>query len=246
MIRLTALARHVGTATLAGVIAGMLVGGLLGRIVMRIAGFTAGPGLVGSLTANGNRVGDITVMGTVAIVLFVGLSIGLVGGLLYALLEPWLRRLRPWHGLAYGVGLLAAFGFTVLDPSNLDFRRFGSAPLNVAMFAALFLLFGVGTALLFDRLRSLIAGATRLARVAEAVAFLVLIPGAFATILLLISLTGLAEPLFPIVVALGLLTATLVRWRGLPDPIGYAALGATMLLGAARTIAALPEILATF
>ncbi|HEY8757667.1 MAG TPA: hypothetical protein VIN74_04150, partial [Candidatus Limnocylindria bacterium] len=104
----------------------------------------------------------------------------------------------------------------------------------------------IGTALLFDRLRSLIAGATRLARVAEAFAFLALIPGAFAAVLLVISVTGLAEPLFPIVVALGLLTATLVRWRGLPDPIGYAALGATMLLGAARTIAVLPEILAGF
>jgi hypothetical protein len=246
VIRLTALARHVGTATLAGVIAGMLVGGLLGRIVMRIAGFTAGPGLVGSFTANGNRVGDITVIGTAAIVLFVGLSSGLIGGVLYAAIEPWVRRLRPWHGLAYGVGLLAAFGFTVLDPSNLDFRRFGSAPLNVAMFAALFLLFGVGTALLFDRLRSLIAGATTLARAAEALAFMTLIPGAIATVVVLISVTGLAEPIFPIVVALGLLTATLVRWRGLPDPIGYAALGATLLLGAARTIAVLPEILAGF
>lgn len=246
MISLAAAARHVGTATLAGIIAGVLVGGLGGRVVMRIAGFTAGPGLVGSFTANGNRVGDITVAGTADIVLFVGLSSGLIGGVLYAAIEPWLRRLRPWHGLAYGVGLLAAFGFTVLDPSNLDFRRFGSAPLNVAMFAALFLLFGVGTALLFDRLRSLIAGATRLARVAEALAFIALIPGAVATVLVFAAVTGLAEPLFPIMVALGLLIATVVRWRGLPDPIGYAALGATMLFGAARTVAALPEILAGF
>jgi len=237
--RPVALARHVGAATLAGVIAGVLVGGLLGRVVMRIAGFTAGPGLVGSFTANGNRVGDITVRGTADILLFVGLSSGLIGGVLYAAIEPWLRRLRPWHGLAYGAGLLAAFGFTVLDPSNLDFRRFGSAPLNVAMF-------GVATALLFDRVRSLIDGGSKLARVTEALAFMALIPGAFATVLVLIAVSGLAEPLFPIVVVLGLLTATLVRWRGLPDPIGYAALGATMLFGAARTIAALPEILAGF
>jgi hypothetical protein len=244
--RLVALARHVGAATLAGVIAGVLVGGLLGRVVMRIAGFTAGPGLVGSFTANGNRVGDVTVRGTAEILLFVGLSSGLIGGVLYAAVEPWFGRLRPWHGLAYGVGLLATFGFTVLDPSNLDFRRFGSAPLNVAMFAALFLLFGVATALLFDRVRSLIDGRTKLARVTEALAFMALIPGAFATVLVLTAVAGLAEPLFPIMVALGLLIATVVRWRGLPDPIGYAALGATMLLGAARTIGALPEILAGF
>ena len=242
-IRPTAVARHVGTATLAGVISGIFVGGLLGRVVMRIAGFAAGPGLVGSFTANGNRVGDITVAGTAAIVLFVGLSSGLIGGVLYAVIEPWLRRLRPWHGLAYGTALLGAFGFTVLDPSNLDFRRFGSAPLNVAMFALLFLLFGVGIAWLFDRLRTVIAGTTTPARVAEALAFLALIPGAIATVLLLVSATGLAEPLFPILVVIGLVTAPLVLWRGLPTPIGYAALGATLLFGVARAISALPEIL---
>jgi hypothetical protein len=246
MIRLTAVARHVGTAVLAGSVAGMLVGGLLGRVVMRIAGFTAGPGLVGSFTANGNRVGDITVSGTAAIVLFVGLSSGLIGGVLYAAIEPWLRRFHPWHGLAYGAGLLAAFGFTVLDPSNLDFRRFGSAPLNVALFAGLFLVFGVGIAWLFDRLRTVVAGTTTLARATEAIAFLALIPGAIATVLLLFAITGLDQPLFPVLLVVGLLTATFVLWRRLPSPIAYAALGATMLLGAARTISALPEILSGF
>jgi hypothetical protein len=245
-IDLMGLARHVGTATLAGSITGIFVGGLLGRVVMRVSGFMAGPGLVAAFTANGNRVGDITFGGTAAIVIFVGLGTGLIGGVLYAVIEPWLRRIRPWHGLTYGAGLLAAFGFTVLDPSNLDFQRFGSAPLNVAMFGALFLVFGVGIAWLFDRLRTLIAGTTAAARVAEALAFLALIPGAISTVLVLISLTGLSEPFFPIVFVLSLLIATFARWRGLPTPIGYAALGATMLLGATRTIGALPEILAGF
>ena len=71
---LRAAARHVGAATLAGVITGVLVGGLLGRIVMRVAGFTAGPGMVGAFTSNGNRVGDITLEGTAVIVVFVGLE----------------------------------------------------------------------------------------------------------------------------------------------------------------------------
>ncbi|HEY8806058.1 MAG TPA: hypothetical protein VIN70_00550 [Candidatus Limnocylindria bacterium] len=246
VIGLTAVARHVGTATLAGVVAGIVVGGLLGRVVMRVAAFTAGPGLVGAFTANGNRVGEITLAGTAAIVVFVGLSAGLVGGVLYAVIEPWLRRFRPWHGLAYGAGLLVAFGFTVLDPANLDFRRFGSAPLNVAMFAGLFLGFGVVIAWLFDRLRALIARSGTLARGVEALALLALIPGAIATILILLSLTGLADPLFPIVFALSLLIATIARWRALPVPIGYAALATTMMLGAARTISAVPAILAGF
>ena len=141
-------------------IAGVVVGGLLGRVVMRISGFMAGPALAGVHTENGNVVGDITVAGTIALITFVGLPSGLLGGVLYALLEPWLRRLRPWHGLAYGVALLATAGFIFLDPVNFDFRRFGVPAVNVAMFAALFVLFGVATAWLFDKLRVLRAGTT--------------------------------------------------------------------------------------
>jgi hypothetical protein len=243
---LTALALHVGTATFAGVIAGILVGGLIGRVVMRVAGSTAGPGLVGAFTANGNRVGDVTFGGTAAIVVFVGLGAGLTGGVLYAVVEPWLRQLRPWHGLVYGCGLLVAFGFAVLDPSNLDFQRFGSARLNVAMFAALFLVFGLVIAWLFDRLHTFILGTSAAARAAKAFALFTLIPGMIVTVLVLGSLSGLADTLFPIIVVLGLLIATFARWRALPAPIGYAALGATMLFGALRTLSAMPQILTGF
>jgi hypothetical protein len=243
---LTAVARHVGTATLAGVIAGIVVGGLLGRVVMRVAGFTAGPGLVGAFTANGNRVGEITFAGTAAIVVFVGLAAGLIGGVLYGVVEPWLRPLRPWHGLAYGAALLLAFGFTVLDPANLDFQRFGSAPLNLAMFAMLFLIFGVTIAWLFERLRMVIAGTGIRARATETIAFLALIPGVLATVLIVISLTGLADPFFAIVFLVSLLIASIARWRALPLPVGYAALGVVALLGATRTIGAVPQILAGF
>jgi hypothetical protein len=241
---LIALARQVGTTALAGVITGIIVGGLLGRIVMRVAGFTAGPALVGAFTANGNRVGEITFAGTAAIVVFVGLSAGLVGGVMYAALEPWLRRLRPWHGLAYGAGLFATFGFLVVDPTNLDFRRFGSPALNVAMFAALFLVFGVVIAWLFDRLRAVIAGTGRAARAVEVLAFLALAPGILATVLVAASVSGLAEPLFPIVFAAGLLIATIARWRRLPALVGYASFAVPMAIGAARTFGALPELLA--
>jgi hypothetical protein len=93
--------------------------------------------MVGVHTSNGNRVGDITFAGTLALVLLVGVASGLVGGVIYAVLQPWLRPLRPWHGLAYGSALLAVFGFTVLDPFDFDFTRFGPPLLNVTMFAAL-------------------------------------------------------------------------------------------------------------
>ena len=243
MTTLVAVGRHVGTAALAGVITGILVGGVLGRVVMRIAGFTAGPGLVGAFTANDNRVGDVTFAGTAALIIFVGISAGLVGGMLYAALEPWLRALRPWHGLAYGAGLLVTFGFLVIEPANLDFRRFGFPALNVAMFAGLFLAFGIVIAWLFDRLRAIVAGHGRAARPVELLAFLALAPGLLAVALVSISVTGIAQPFFPVVFAAGLVIATIARWRRLPDLVGYGAFAVPMLIGAARTFGGLPELL---
>jgi hypothetical protein len=246
MTTVVGVARHVGTASLAGIIAGVVVGGLLGRVVMRISGFTAGPALVGVHTSNGNRVGDITFGGTLALVLFIGLTAGLIGGVVYAVVEPWLRRVRPWHGLAYGVALLLAYGFTVLEPSNFDFRRFGSAALNVAMFAALFVIFGVATAWLFDAVKALRAGTGNAARLADVLAWMVLVPAAIASVLIAISVGGLGDPVTTITIVGPLVAAAIVRWRGLPELFGYASLAAGVLLGAARTLSGLPELLAGF
>jgi len=239
---LIALARHLGTASLSGIVAGVLVGGLLGRLVMRVSGYMAGPALAGVHTENGNVVGDITAAGTIALIIFVGLPSGILGGLLYALLEPWLRRLRPWHGLAYGVALLATAGFAFLDPVNFDFRRFGVPALNVAMFAALFVLFGVATAWLFERLSVLRAGATVAARTVDILAWLALLLGGLVVLLFLGGGAGL-EPILAIVIVAVLLVPAIVRWRGLPPAIGYASLIAVLLLGAARTLTGVLQLL---
>ena len=240
-----AVARHLGTASLAGVIAGVVVGGLLGRVVMRISGFMAGAALEGVRTENGNRVGDITVAGTLALVVFVGLASGAVGGVLYALFEPWLRRLRPWHGLAFGLGLLAAAGFTTLDPANFDFRRFGTPALNVAMFAALFVLFGVLTAWLFDALSVIRVGTGKAARAVDVLAWLALVP-AFAVVALFLGGGAGLESWVAIVLAGALLVPAIVRWRGLPPAVGYATLIGVLLLGASQTLRGLPQLLAGF
>lgn len=244
MTTLVRVARHVGTSSLAGIIAGVVVGGLLGRVVMRISGFAAGPALVGVHTSNGNRVGDITFAGTLALVVFVGLAAGLFGGIVYAVVEPWLRRARPWHGLAFGVGLFLAFGFLVLEPSNFDFRRFGVAVLNVAMFTALFVIFGAATAWLFDAVKALRAGTGGAARVVDVLAWFALVPAVIVSVLIAISVGGLGDPVTTITIVGPLLAAAIVRWRGLPEVFGYASLAAGVLLGAARTLTGLPELLA--
>jgi hypothetical protein len=236
------LARHVGTASLAGTIAGVLVGGLLGRVVMRISGFTAGPAMVGARTENGNPVGDITLAGTLALVVFTGLASGLLGGIVYAVVEPWLRRVRPWHGLALGVGLFLAFGFLVLDPFNFDFRRFGVAALNVAMFAALFVIFGVVTAWLFDKVKTLRTGTSLTARVVDAAAWFAIVPAALTAVLIAMAVEGFGQ-VATISIAGPLLIAAIVRWRGFPEMLGYASLAVGVLLGAARTLSGLPQLI---
>jgi hypothetical protein len=240
-----ALARHLGLATLSGAVAGILVGGVLGRIAMRISGFAAGPALAGVSTANGERVGEITFGGSLAVLIFVGLPFGVVGGILYAIAEPWLRRARPWHGLAYGAGLLLATGFLVLDPSNFDFTRFGPPLLNVAMFAALFVLFGVTIAWLFDAFGALREGSGRAARVIDILAWLSLVPTVSVAVLFLGGVAGL-EPLVTILIGALLLIPAIVRWRGLPRAIGYASLAGMVLFGAARTLSGLPSLLRGF
>jgi hypothetical protein len=240
-----ALARHLGLAVLSGVVTGVLVGGVLGRIAMRISGIAAGPALVGVSTANGERVGDITFGGSLAVVIFVGVPAGVVGGILYAIVEPWLRRARPWHGLAYGAGLLLATGFIVLDPSNFDFTRFGPPLLNVAMFAALFVIFGATIAWLLDALRALRDGSGHAARVIDIFAWLSLVPTVLVVMLFVGGAAGL-DPLLAILVAAVLLLPAIVRWRGLPRAIGYASLAGMVLFGAARTLGGLPSLLRGF
>jgi len=40
-----------------------------------------------------------------------------------------------------------------------------------------------------------------------------------------------------------LLIAAIVRWRGLPERLGYAGLAIGVLLGAARTLSGLPQLI---
>jgi len=241
---LVALGRHVGLATLAGLIAGVVVGGLLGRVVMRVSGFMGGPGMVGVRTSNGNRVGDITLEGTIGLILFAGVATGVLGGILYAGSEPWLRRSRPWSGLVFGIGLFAAVGFTTVDPSNVDFARFGSAPVNVAMFAALFVLFGIAIAWLLERLRAVAAGRGTRARVVEGLGWLALLPVAPLMVAVFAGLGANSDPLPAVVIAAALAIAAAAHWRRFPPLIGYAALAVPLMTGSVRLAGGLTALLA--
>ena len=138
--------RHAAIVGVAGLIAGVLVGGVGGRIVMRISAIAAPSRVNGILTESGAVIGDITAPGTIAIVIFVGVLGGAFGAIAYVIIDPWIgwaRRLKP---LAFGLALIAVAGHMVIVPDNFDFAILRNEPLNVTMFLALFLIFGLTVA----------------------------------------------------------------------------------------------------
>ncbi len=242
MTTLRSFARHLGAASLAGAIAGVLVGGLLGRVAMRVAGATTRPELAGSLTSNGNRVGEITFQGTLALILFVGVFSGIVGGVAFAVAEPWLRS-RRWKGLIFGAALLVAVGFTVLDPTNIDFERFGITLLNVALFAALFIAFGVITAWLFERISTAIDRPGPFATGLTIICWLSALVAVAAAVLSAVSSGGLGEPGPALFLAVAVVVPPVVLWRHLPRQIAYAAFAAPVVVGGLRTVDGLRQLL---
>ena len=110
-----------------------------------IAGFFAG-----AITDAEEVVGVISADGTVFLI-FLGGAFGAFGGLVYMGARRWLADAGPWRGLAFGLVLLAMFGWAIIEADNPDFDRFGNHTLNIAMFAALFIIFGALLPPLIDR-----------------------------------------------------------------------------------------------
>jgi len=123
-------------------IAGALVGGLGSRLVMRLAALAA-PEVRGTLTENGNVVGEITFEGTIALMIFAGLSSTVFGSGVFVVARPWLPRRTIPRGLVFGALLLALTGAAVVDAANADFVILGDRLLNVTMFSSLFIAFGL-------------------------------------------------------------------------------------------------------
>jgi hypothetical protein len=134
--------RETAILVAAAGIAGVLVGGLGSRLVMRLSALAA-PEVQGTLTENGNVVGEITLEGTIALMIFAGLSSAVFGSGAFVIAKPWLPRRTVPRGLVFGAFLLALAGAAVIDPANADFVILGDRLLNVTMFSSLFVAFGL-------------------------------------------------------------------------------------------------------
>ena len=136
----------IGTAT------GILVTGAGGRLAMRLLAVTS-PDATGRFTEAQAIVGDITVEGTVAFLIFGALPFAFASAAVFLLVAPWLPRGR-WAGPTFGAILLVTIG-PFIDPlrrENIDFDRVGPGWLSVLLFAALAVLQGAALAALAGRL----------------------------------------------------------------------------------------------
>jgi hypothetical protein len=140
-----ALVRHVAVCGVAGVVTGAIVGGLGSRVFMRIAGATGRAAAQGATTEAGFTVGEVTIGGTIGLIVFVGLVFGIVGAVLFAVFRPWLGWAGRLRGVVFGVVLFAIGSATsdVLNPDNFDFAVLARPLLDVLVIAGLFVVFGV-------------------------------------------------------------------------------------------------------
>lgn len=138
--------RDIARGGISGAIVGIVVGGLGARVVMRVVAILH-PDAVGALTENGNRIGDITIGGTLFLVLFGLISCALAGAL-WVIVSPWI----PGHT---GVRALLTAGIAIATGTplliigrNPDFVILDHDPRVVSLLVALVGLIGLSIALL--------------------------------------------------------------------------------------------------
>lgn len=138
--------RDIARGGIAGVIVGVFVAGLGGRLVMRLATILH-EDTVGLRTENGEVIGNITFNGTMALITFGGLGMGLLAGTIWVIASPWI----PGRGLARAfVTAIAAIAIgtpPLVQRTNPDFVVLGYDPIVVLLLVGLVGLVGFSIAL---------------------------------------------------------------------------------------------------
>ena len=160
-------ARYAAIMLAAGAVAGVLAAGAGGRLVMRLLALTSATAQ-GAVTEGGATVGEISVEGTIGLVLFAGLPAGVLPVRCTHACGPFCRPAAAAEPLV-GLLTLVLAGATVepLRADNFDFNLVGPDWLSVLAFAAVAAFQGMLVVAIAQRLYGARA-APRTARVALA------------------------------------------------------------------------------
>ena len=139
------LSRSIFSGGLAGLLAGILFLGIGSRLAMRIVAIL-NPENAGTRTDAGEIVGAITVGGTVALVIFMGIFGGIFAGGIWVLVRERLPNSLSLRLPLAGVAATVIGSFALIDANNSDFRLFDPVGFNLVMFMMLVGLTGSATA----------------------------------------------------------------------------------------------------
>lgn len=143
--RVLAVVSDIARGGIAGAFSGLVVGGIGGRLAMRLSAVVASDA-TGRLTENGNRVGEITVPGTIALLIFGGLLSGLLAGVVWVLAYPWMKDISHRWAVA-GVLAVALGGPLLISAGNSDFFILQPAWFHVSLFVLLLFVLGMAVSL---------------------------------------------------------------------------------------------------
>ena len=176
-------------------VAGLVIMGAGGRLAMRLLAVTAGDPAQGRVTEADQVVGEITLDGTIGLIVFIGVFFGFLFGMAYMLIRRWLPRGR-WGGLVYGSLLLIVFATRLdpLRPDNKDFDIVGPGWVSVTVFVLMGWCYGMLVSALAGKYSRVLPVVTKEPRVLVRYAsLLLLIP--FFPFLFPIVLGAIAAPL---------------------------------------------------
>jgi hypothetical protein len=204
-----AIWRDIARGGLGGLAVGIVVGGLGGRIAMRIVALLI-PDAFGAFTENGNRIGDITIEGSLGLIVFAGLFVGIFVGVIWVVVSPWLPAtlgLRTLAAVPLAIGL-GTFG--LIEGNNPDFAVLGHDPRVIVVLLGLIGLVGASMAVTDAWLDRRLPPARTVTSTATGVYAAISIVGAFFAVG--VAATFLGGPLRPAGIALLVTGITTLAW----------------------------------